>query len=136
MYGTRRIAASIGVVLFVGILVSVDGPALKPDHSNFEQFRFWLGMESAISYFIAVGIGAIVARKSIVIPALALAVIGWASIIHILFKIAVVAGPASYVEIAADNLLSLILWVIAAILGALTGRWFYEHEIKSGADVS
>ena len=136
MYGIQRIAAGIGVVLFVGILLSVDAPALKPDHSNFEQFRFWLGMESAISYYVAVGIGAIVARKSIVVPAIALAVIGWASIIHILFRIAVVAGPASYIEMAVDNLLSLFLWVIAAILGALTGRWFYEHEIKSGADAT
>jgi len=132
----RRTAVALLVVLVVSSLLNCNVPSIRSDLSNFEDFRFWLAVKSAISYFFAAGLGAIVARKSFVVPALALAIVGWAATIDILYRIAVVVGPTSYLEIAASNWVGFVLLVIAAIMGAIFGRWFYRHEVERVIDAS
>jgi hypothetical protein len=133
MSGFGRTALAIIVVLVASTLLNTNVPSLNTDMSNFEELRFWLAVKSAISYFFAAGLGAIVARRTFVVPALALAVVGWVVTINILHQIALVAGPSSYMKIATDNWLGLILLVIAATAGAIAGRWFYKHEVENVA---
>ncbi len=125
----RTIAALI-VVLLVTALLSIEAPALKPDQSNYEQYGFWLHVGMAIGYFIAVTAGALVARRNFIMPALALAGFGWSVVVYILFDISRADPTASLIRIATENIEGLILYAIAAALGAILGKWFYEHEIK------
>ncbi len=127
-YG-RTILALI-VVIAVSALLSFEAPSLEPDQSNYEKYAFWLQVESSIAYFIAVTAGAIVARKSFLVPALALAGLGWSAVVYILYDISNVGGSASLGRIALENLGGLILYAIAAVLGATLGRWFYRNEIE------
>jgi len=127
-YG-RTIAALL-VVLIVTALLSLEAPALKPDHSNYEQHSFWLQVEMAIGYFIAVTGGAIVARKNFIVSALALAGLGWSVVVYILYDISSVDPISNLSQIAMGNIEGLALYAIAAVFGAILGKWFYEHEIK------
>lgn len=127
-YG-RTVVALI-VVLLITVLLSFEAPALKPDQSNYEQYGFWLQVEMAIGYFIAVTAGALVARRSFIVPALALAIFGWSLVVYILYDISRVDHAASFVDIAMEHIEGLILFSIAAVLGAILGKWIYEHEIR------
>lgn len=133
-YG-RTILALV-VVIAVSALLGFEAPSLKPDLSNYEKHAFWLQVESAIAFFIAVAAGAIVARRRFLLPALGLAVLGWLAVVYILYDISSVGGSADIGQIALDNLEGLILYCIAAVLGATLGRWFYKHEIEHVADSS
>jgi hypothetical protein len=126
----KRIAVALIVVMIVSSLLGNKVPHLQEDLSNLEDYSFWLAVENAITYFFAAGLGAIVARKSFVIPALALAVVIWALTIDILFRIAAPTGPVTRLEIASENWLGFFLLVVAAISGAMFGRWFYTHEFE------
>lgn len=90
-------------------------------------------LESAINYFFAAGIGAIVARKPFVAHALSLAVLIWIVTTFILYDIAQPAGTVAYMQTVMDQLTGLILLAVAATLGALLGGWCYRHEIASSA---
>lgn len=131
----RTSMASI-VVLLVTALLSFEAPALKPDHSNYEQYGFWLHAEAAIGYFIAVTAGAIVARGNFLVPALALAGLGWSAVVYILYDISKIDPMVSLDQIALENLGGLFIYAIAAVLGAILGRWFYKHEIQRVTNAS
>lgn len=125
-----RIILALIVVIAISALLNFEAPSLEPDFGNYEEHAFWLQVESSIAYFIAVTAGAIVARRNFLVPAFALAVLGWSSVVYILYDISNVGGSASIRRIALDNLEGLILYGIAAVLGAGLGAWFYKHEIE------
>ena len=130
MKNSRRTLLALAVVIVISALLSFEAPSLEPDQSNYEKYAFWLQFESAITYFIAVTAGAIVVRNNFLVPALALACIGWLAVVYILYDIANVGGSASLGRIAMENFEGFILYGFAAVLGARLGRWFYRHEIE------
>jgi uncharacterized membrane protein len=134
--GYGRTILALIVVVVVTALLSFEAPTLQPDHSNYEEYGFWLQVESAIGFFIAVMAGAIVARKSFVVPALALAGLGWCAVVYILYDISRADQSATLGQIAVDNVEGLVLYSIAAVLGATLGRWYYKHEIQDATRAS
>ena len=130
MKNSGRTILALVVVIIVLALLSFEAPSLEPDQSNYEKYAFWLQFESSIAFFIAVTAGAVVARNNFLVPALALAVIGWSAVVYILYDISNVGGSASLARIALENFEGFILYGIAAVLGVRLGRWFYRHEIE------
>jgi len=126
-----RTALALVVVVAVASLLNLGNPRFEDFGGNHKEYSFWLSLDVAISWFVAVGIGAIVARRSFVVHALSLAVFSWLVVTFILFSIAKVAVPTSFVEILLSQLTGLLLLSVAVISGAILGRWFYKHEIES-----
>lgn len=133
MQNLRRTLAGFATIVAIGLLLSIEGPALDHDMGNFDEFRFWMGIETSLSYFFAVAVGAFVARRPIWILASSFAVIGWAIVLYALFRITNVIEPVSFFEIARSNWLSLVFWVVAGIAGAHVGGWYYQHEFRDAA---
>jgi 4-hydroxybenzoate polyprenyltransferase len=131
-----RIILALILVILIMALLSFEAPSLEPDQSNYKEYGFWLQVESAIGYFIAVTAGAFVARRSFLAPALALAGLGWCVVVYILYDISRQDESATLGRIAADNVEGLFLYAIAAALGASLGRWYYKHEVQNATDTS
>jgi len=92
-----------------------------------------LQLEAAISWFFAVGIGALIARESFIGPALLLSVISWGVGSYFIHDITGYSGPNSFSEVLAQRWVGLVLISFAAVSGAVLGRWFYKREIKNVA---
>ena len=131
MRNFRRTALALIVVVTVASLLNLGNPRFEDFSGNHNEYSFWLSLDVAISWLFAVGVGAIVARRSFVVPALSLAVFNWLVVGFILFSIAEAAGQTSFVEVLSGQLTGLLLLSVAAIIGATIGRWFYKHEIES-----
>lgn len=130
MSSIKRTVMAILVILGIISILSPYSPKLEADFSNFDQVAMWDQINSAIRFFFAVSIGAIVARRNFIGPAVFLAVTVWAIVIYILYDIAHDVSDISFAQVAVEQLAGLILLIVAAILGALLGRWFYKHEIE------
>ncbi len=127
--GMKRTIAAILVVFGIATLLNPYSPQLDADLSNFDQVAFWSQVNSAIRYFFAVGIGSIVARRNFIGPAVSIAIVVWGIVVFILYDIAHPASGISFAEVAQEQLTGLLLLIIAAISGALLGKWFYQHEL-------
>ncbi|MDH3747715.1 MAG: hypothetical protein OER97_05870 [Gammaproteobacteria bacterium] len=129
MSETKRLIAAILIVLGIGALLNPYSPRLDAELSNFDQVALWAQINSAIRYFFAVAVGAVVARRNFIGPAVLIAVVMWGIVTYILYDIARAATDISFAKVAADGITGLILMIIAAISGALIGKWFYQHEL-------
>lgn len=133
MSGIRRVIAAILVVVGISAILNPYSPQLNAELSNIDQVALWEQINSAIRYFFAVCVGAIVARRNFVAPAVCTAVVLWGIVTFILYDIARPASDISFAQVAVEQLTGLILLLIAAISGALLGRWFYQHELGQRA---
>lgn len=123
---------ALAIVTFL-VVVSLLGIGATPiGDAGAEQVTFWMSLESAVRYFFAAGIAAVVARKSFLIPAVSLAAFVWVVTTYILYSIGQPAG-ATLAEVAAGQLTGLVLLVLAVVSGAFLGRWFYKREIGANA---
>lgn len=122
----------LAIVTFL-VVVSLLGIGATPmGEVKAEQVTFWTSLESAVRYFFAAAIAAVVARRSFLVPAASLAAFVWTVTTYILYSIGQPAG-ATLAEVAAGQMTGLLLLIIAVVSGALLGRWFYKREIEAGA---
>lgn len=128
--GFGRTILALVVVIVLSQLLSTEVPDLRPDGSNLDKYMLWTQVKSAFVYFIAVTVGAVVARRSFMVPAVVLCIFGWLLAIYVLYEIARAAGPASLIEIAVSTLYGLGLSLASAVLGSMLGRWFYKREFE------
>ena len=103
------------------------------DRGNYHSYAFWLKFDGAVRYFFAVAIGAVIARRSVVIAAALVAIAVWMWGIYVLYKVAAAVGPVDPSDLLIENLDGLVMTSLAGVLGAMLGRWFYGREI---ADVN
>jgi hypothetical protein len=130
MENFSRIA--LAMVTFL-VVVSLLGIGATPiGEAGAEQITFWMSLESAVRYFFAAAIAAVVARRSFLIPAVSLAAFVWLATTYILYSIGQPAG-AAFAEVAAGQLTGLFLLILAVVSGALLGRWFYKRELGAAA---
>ncbi len=85
---------------------------------------------------LAGAVGAFIARRGFALPAALVAMITWFIIIYILQSIAEPVQPASFTEIALQNLSVLLLMVMAAVIGANIGIWIRGRYFKQGASAT
>lgn len=130
MTNVRRTVLAIITFLVVASLLGIG--ATPTAAADAEQVKFWMSLESAVRYFFAAGVGAVVARRSFLVPAVSLAALVWLAATYILYRIGQPAG-AGWAEIAQGQLAGLLLLLLAAIGGSLVGRWFYKREIEAAA---
>lgn len=62
MKNPSRTILALVVVLLVGTLLDVNPPHVDSNGGNFEDYALWMTIKSAINYFFAAGIGAILGR--------------------------------------------------------------------------
>ena len=130
MNNFNRIA--LAIVTFI-VVVSLLGISATPmGEVKAEHATFWMSLESAVRYFFAAAVAAVVARRSFLFPAVCLAAFVWIATTYILYSIGQPAG-ATLAEVAADQMTGLFLLIIAVVSGALVGRWFYKREIGVAA---
>ena len=126
-----RLVAAIVVTLVISTILapvsSVAPASLEPIFAGIAL----LHIEGAVSWLVAVAVGAMVARKSFVMPSVLLSVALWAIVSYIVYDIARVAEQTSVLAIAAQQLPVLVLMTTAAIIGALIGRWFFQQHLQS-----
>jgi hypothetical protein len=91
-----------------------------------------MSLESAVRYFFAAGIAAVIARGSFLVPAISLEALVWIVTTCILYSIGQAAG-ATLAEVVAGQLTGLVPLILAVVSGALLGRWFYKREIEAAA---
>lgn len=89
-------------------------------------------IQSALQVFVAVLVGAIVARGRFLGPALVLTVLGWSAVVYIAYDLARLAIDPRWSEFAIRNLVGLLLYIGAATVGALLGERFYNRRGSSG----
>lgn len=126
----RRQAVALIVTIGCLLLLDPKAPRLDADLSNFDSYAFWIKFDSAVRYFFAIAVGAMIARRSMVVPAILIAAAFWLGTVYILYGIALPAGPVDWNRLLLGNLDGLAMSVIAGVLGALVGRWFYRVAIR------
>lgn len=97
-------------------------------------FYVWPAIYGLPKVFVAMFVGAYVARASFVGPAIVLSALGWAFAIHFLNQIAHAAGQHSLTDVAAMNFVGLLIGVGGALLGAIAGRRFYLSRNEKEAN--
>jgi hypothetical protein len=79
-------------------------------------------LQSIVLGFLATAIGAFIARRGFVLPALGLWLVEWLLVVYLLYFIAAPTGQASFLAIAQINVLSIVLSALAVAIGALVGQ--------------
>lgn len=80
-------------------------------------------LKSVVLGFFGAAIGAFIARRDFVLPALGLWLVGWVLVAYLLYSIAAPTGHASFLAIAQINFLSIVLSTLAVAIGALLGQF-------------
>ncbi len=111
---TKRILLGLAAAAVVG-LVAGELIAL----SSFAGDRV---VQSVAVSFLGAAVGAFIARRDFVLPALGLWLFEWLVVVYVLYGIAVPTGQASVMAIAQYNLLNILLSALAVVLGALIGQ--------------
>ena len=88
-------------------------------------FYVWPAIYGLPKVFAAMFVGAYVARCKFVVPAVVLSVIGWSFAIHFLNQIAHAVGQHNLADVAAMNVVGLLIQTGGAVLGAIAGYHFY-----------
>ena len=78
--------------------------------------------QSAALGFLGVALGALVARRGFVLPAIGLWLLGWSANIYFLYRIAEPVGQASVLGILQYNPFAISLSLLAVVAGALFGQ--------------
>ncbi|MGN6656881.1 MAG: hypothetical protein ACTHJ9_16255 [Rhodanobacter sp.] len=104
------LAATVAFGLVAGELISLAGFVVNPV------------LKSIALSFLATTIGAYIARRRFVLPALSLWLVVWLLVVYIVYSIAEPTGQASFLAITQINLLSIVLSAIAVAIGALVGQ--------------
>lgn len=120
---TKRIllglAASAVFGLVVGELISLANFTVHPV------------LQSVVPGFLATAIGAFVARRGFVLPALGLWFVEWLLVVYLVYFISAPTGQASLLAIAQTNLLSIVLSALAVAIGALLGQSLARRAQRS-----
>lgn len=126
-----RLVAAIFVTLVISTILapfsSTAPGSIEPVFAGISL----LHIEGALGWLFAVAVGATVARRNFVLPAVALSVAAWSIVSYVIYDIARVAEPASLLSIAVQQLPVFLLMATAAVIGALLGRWFFRQHLKS-----
>ncbi len=88
-------------------------------------------LQSAVLGFLATAIGAFIARRGFVLPALGLWLVEWLLVVYLLYFIAAPTGQASFLAIAQVNLRSIVLSALAVAIGALVGQALAKSARRS-----
>lgn len=104
------LAAAVACDLVAGELLSGASSAVHPV------------LQSVALSFLATAIGALIARRRFVLPALGLLFVECLLVVYILFAMAAPTGQARVLAIAGTNLLSLVLSALSVVMGALVGQ--------------
>ena len=120
---TKRIllglAAAAVFGLVAGELISLANFTVNP------------ALQSAVLGFLATAIGAFIARRGFVLPALGLWLVEWLLVVYLLYFIAAPTGQASFLAIAQVNLRSIVLSALAVAIGALVGQALAKSARRS-----
>ena len=84
----------------------------------------WLGNvldSSGLGILIMMAVGAFVARRNFLIPALAMTVTFWSITVYVAFQIASTVESTSWFQVAFNNVAGLATYLIAASIGAVVG---------------
>ncbi len=88
-------------------------------------------VRTVVLAFLATAVGALVARRGFVFPALGLWFVEWLVVIYFLYRIAEPTAQASILAIARLNLPNIMLSALAVVLGALLGQVLAERTQRS-----
>ena len=93
-------------------------------------FFVWPAIYGLPKVFVAMFIGAYVARAKFIVPAVVLSLIGWAFAVYFLNQIAHAAGQHSLADVVGMNSVGLLIQTGGAVLGAVAGHRLYSgrHE--------
>ena len=95
------------------------------------NFTFNPLLQSVVLGFLATTIGAFMARRGFVLPALGLWFVCWLLVVYLLYFIAAPTDQASFLAIAQTNLLSIVLSALAVAIGALVGQALAKRMRRS-----
>ncbi|WEN15451.1 hypothetical protein PY254_01885 [Rhodanobacter sp. AS-Z3] len=115
----RGLAAAVACGLLIGGLASLAKVTVNPV------------LPSVVIGFVATAIGAFIARRGFVLPALGLWFAEWLLVVYVVYFIAAPTGQASLLAIIQRNLLSIALSALAVAIGALVGQSLSRRAQRS-----
>ena len=129
-----RIALGLLATIALHALLSQFAPALLPGAGSSIGVATLVqssALQSAIISFIAVAVGAFVARCRFLLPAIFLWLATWLVVIYTLTAIS--AGQSSYWEIARFNWLAISASLLSTIIGAKLGEFLGAKSGRAGS---
>lgn len=111
---TKRILLGLAAAAVFGLIAG--------ELISLANFNLSPVMRSVVLSFLAATIGAFIARRGFVLPALGLWFVGWLLVVCLVYFIAAPTGQASLLAIVQINLLSMVFSALAATVGALAGQ--------------
>ena len=120
---TKRILLGLAAAAVFGLVAE--------ELISLASFTFNPLLRSVVLGFLATTIGAFIARRGFVLPALGLWFVDWLLVVYLLYFIAVPTGQASFLATAQINLLSIVLSALAVAIGALVGQALAKRAQRS-----
>lgn len=122
---SKRIWAGLAIAAFAGFLIT----------EAFALTNLWISpvIQSVAAGFISTALGAFVARRGFVAPALGLWLLGWVICVSALYWIVEPTGQASILRILQYNRLSISLSALAVLAGTFLGHAMAQHFRNTSA---
>ena len=121
--------------IFLGLAAAAAFGLVAGELMSLANFTSNPVLQSVVLGFLATTIGALIARRGFVFPALGLWFVGWLLVVCLLYFIAAPTGQASFLAIAHVNLLSIVLSALAVTIGALVGQALAKRVLRSEAAI-
>jgi hypothetical protein len=117
--------------ILLGLAVAAVSGLVAGELISLANFTFNPLLKSVVLGFLATTIGAFIARRGFILPALGLWFVGWLLVVYLLYFIAAPTGQASFLVIAQINLLSIVLSALGVAIGALLGQSLARRAQRS-----
>ena len=124
---TKRILSGLAAAAVFGLVAG--------ELISLANFTFNPLLQSIVLGFLATAIGAFIARRGFVLPALGLWFVEWLLVVYLVYLIAAPTGQASFLAIAQRNLLGIVLSALAVAIGALLGQALARRAQRSAAAI-
>jgi hypothetical protein len=126
----RTLLGLASTLVVLGLLTVAESFAVRIDARFYELAIRAKYLDGAIVMFVAVLIGALVARGRFLVPGISLSLAVWLTMMF------VASGKSNFFEIALLNLDFLLAYITAAILGAAIGAWYVGRRARHDASAS
>lgn len=124
MISRRIIRTAIATVASIGVILLLDLIPWKIDTSSFSEVQLYssLAVSSALGMFIAAFVGALIARATFIVPAVALAIVVGVLANSFVEAVHVIPGQGDFTRNIGASISVFAFAIGGAIIGAMLGR--------------
>ncbi|MDH3338411.1 MAG: hypothetical protein OEM76_11385 [Gammaproteobacteria bacterium] len=138
MISPRIIRTAIATVASIGMILLLDTIPWKIDTTNFSEGQLYLGLAvtSALGMFIAAFVGALIARASFIVPAVALAIVVGVLANSFVDAVDFIPGQGDFAQNIGASFSIFAFAVGGAIIGAMLGGRLSKSNASNAQNVA